>query len=219
MNTLIDIIREKVLGQKAPEQPIPAQGYASYAQDLLSRFAMPQARTGAPTDAAAGFYGMVSGFAGASGRSRDMTSEAATIPDSLVKDIGGSTSADKSRAIAAQRERLTGILKGLEAEQQNIDLAYGPGPGLSGSGLKAKSRSEQSFEKVDHDEAAGAHHSSSPKQDAGRQSSGSWVPQGVTGWFGGNEPSGGRKSKGWSAARDITEAMAEGMSSGVDRDR
>lgn len=225
INTVIDIIREKVLGQKSPQQPAPAQGYASYAQDLLSRFAMPQARTGAQGDPAAGLYGMVSGFAGANmaGRSRDPASEAAMIPDSLVKDVKGTSSSDKSKAIAAQRERLTGILKGLEAEQQNIDLAYGTGPGLNVSGLKAKSRSEQSFEKVDYDEAADDGHSSSPKQAGSRSSSGAWIPSGVTGLFSGSSSSGGqsgnKQSKGWSSARDITEAMAEGMSSGFDRNR
>lgn len=155
-----------------------------------------------------------------SGRSRDPGSEAAMIPDSLVKDVKGASSSDKSNAIAAQRERLTGILKGLEAEQQNIDLAYGPGPGLNVSGLKAKSRSEQSFEKVDYDEAADDGHPPS-KQAGSRSSSGAWIPSGVTGLFGGGGgvQGGSKQSKGWNSARDITEAMAEGLSSGVDRNR
>jgi TB2/DP1, HVA22 family len=223
-NTIIEYIREKILRQESPQQPQAAQGYASYAQDLLSRFAMPSAR--APMDAA-GIYGMVSGLAGAmaAGRPRDATSEAASIPDFMVHDQLG-TSADKSKAISAQRERLTYILEALESEQQNIDLAYGTGLREPKSGLKAKSKSEQSFENVSYDEASGTDESVPKKVTDRRSTSGSWIPTGVSGWLSGagNEPAGEKNlsrdgSKGWSAAKDMVDAMAEGSSTGYDRGR
>ena len=222
VNTLIEFLREKILGQKSPQEPRSAQGYSTYAQDLLSRFSMPQARDAAAGDAG-GLYGMVSGFAGAAmtGRGRDATTEAVKVPDSLVRDLRGSGGAEKTTAISAQRERLTAILKALETEQQNIDLAYGSRPGLNVAGMKSKSRSEQSFEKVDYDEAADAGRPSLSSKNSNRRStSGNWMPSGVAGWFGGAEShADGKNSKGWSAAKDITDAMADARSSGVDRNR
>jgi receptor expression-enhancing protein 1/2/3/4 len=222
-NSLIEFFREKILGQASPQQNVPAgQGYASYAQDLLARFAMPSARG---TADGSGIYNMVSGLAGAmvAGRPRDATSEAASIPDTVLLDIHGS-SADKAKAIATQRERLSAILKSLETEQQNIDLAYGAGPGQkrSASGLKTKSKSEQSFENVSYDEAAGSDELPPKKVTDRRSTSGSWVP-GVSGWWGNIPPPAEKGSdkkesnKGWSAARDIVDAMAEGTSTGYDR--
>jgi hypothetical protein len=99
--------------------------------------------------------------------------------------------------------------------------------------------SEQSFEKVDYDDATqtpgtsnSSHDSTPPRLATGSHrttASGSWIPSGVTGWFGGGagaENAGTNKgepetlaSKGWSAARDITEELAKGMSSGVDTRR
>ncbi|RMZ86924.1 hypothetical protein DV736_g5851, partial [Chaetothyriales sp. CBS 134916] len=180
---------------------------ADYAQDLLSRFAMPQAQTGAP--AASGIYGAVSGFAGAAiggsagGRSRDVTQEAAGIPNSLVQDISrdGGSSQDKSARITAERERLHGILKALENEQQSIDLAYGSGS------LKSKSKSEQSFERIDgHGPVDTNAQTRSSSNQGNRSGNGGQASENTT------------ASKGWSAARDITEAMtSHGSSTGVDR--
>ena len=222
LNVVIEYFRDKILRQESPQQPQSAQGYATYAHDLMSRFAMPSAR--APAEG--GLYNMVSGFAGAmaAGKSRDATSEAASIPDSFAREQSGGTTEQKSRNIATQRERLTQILKDLEAEQQNIDLAYGSGPGqhLSASGLKVKSKSEQSFENVSYDEASGSETQVPPRKVTDRRStSGSWMPAGVGGWFaggGGDAPSVKKEeSKGWNAAKDMVDAMAEGSSSGYDR--
>ncbi|KAL2417852.1 hypothetical protein ABEF95_001113 [Exophiala dermatitidis] len=273
LNIVIEFLRDKVLGQKSPQQQQQQQqqttgstsyaGYAGYAQDLLSRFAMPGARTNAPTQpgtTSAGVYSMVSNLAGAAFAARSAPSEepATSIPPSLFQDLpAGGGSAEKSNYISAQRERLLTLLKALDKEQQNIDLAYGGGGGgapqthsrslssgsASASGLKNKSMSEQSFENVDYDDArhptiSGSSSSSTsspaaspPKAAEGRRTtSGGWIPTGVAGWFGGSgsgdvhkEKDGDdlsqRVSKGWAAARDITEELARGTSSGVDTGR
>ncbi len=163
---------------------------------------------------------MVSGLTGtmAAGRSRDATSEAASIPNSLARDQGGrGGAATKSKAIAAQRERLSQILRELEVEQQSIDLAYGSGPGqhLSASGLKTKSKSEQSFESLSYDEASGSETVPPKKVTDRRSTSGSWMPAGVSGWWAGSgDATPSEKKKG--TARDMVDAIAEGSSTGHD---
>jgi len=266
MNILIEFLRDKILGQKSPQpEQSHAQSnagagtasYASYASDLLSRFAMPGARTNEPNPrgtTSANVYSMVSNLAGAafagSAAPRSATHEASSIPGSLVDTIPGSTSSEKANYISAQRERLSTLLKALDREQQSLDMAYGSAPTYNrppssssgASGLKTKSRSEVSFENVDYDEATERVHtpgSTPPKlatesPQARRTTSGNWLPAGMGGWFGGGNTSSAKDrtetgrdtdeqsstaSKGWSAARDITEEMARGMSSGVDTDR
>lgn len=228
-NVVVEWLRDKILGQSNPQQAAAPQGYNTYAQDLLSRFAMPAARGDA-----AGIYNMVSGFAGIGGK-RDITAEAASIPDSIVRDISlrDMSAPDRSKALARETERLTAILKAMEAEKQSNDLAYGSVGKLSASsgGLRAKSRSEQSFENLSYDDAEGADLHSRPTQSDRRSTSGSWMPAGVSGWWGGSggsasaspnaaeDPSSRSTSKGWSAAKDITDALSEGLSSGIERRR
>lgn len=270
LNIAIEWARDKILGQQSPQpqqagatQQQQVGGYASYATSLLSQFTMPGARTNAPTQpgtTSAGVYSALSNLAGAAfaspGAPRSAAAEAASIPPSLFnfESIPGQSTADKSSFISAQRDRLQGLLKTLDKEQQNLDLAYGSdsrgnntgghsnrpsssGSGLTiGGGLKTKSRSEQSFENVEYDEAeenlpAG----SPPGMRDPRRTSGGWMPTGVGGWFsGGGGGSGGDEdrserqrhrdssdtlsatSKGWSAARDITEEISRGMTSAYD---
>ena len=223
LNMIIEYFRDKVLGQESPQhqQGVPAQGYGSYAQDLLSRFAMPAAR--GTSDG--GIYGMFAGAMSA-GRTRDVAAEAASVPDSLVHEQVRGNTAEKSKAISAQRERLTHILKSLEQEQQNVDLAYGsqPGAGLRtvSGGLKTKSKSEQSFENVSYDEASGTDEHPPKKVTDRRSTSGNWLPAGVGGWWAGQSSETGSDKKsspkqGWSAAKDMVDAMTEGSSTGYDR--
>ncbi|OAP59826.1 hypothetical protein AYL99_04828 [Fonsecaea erecta] len=293
LNIAIEWAREKILGQKSPQQDTSQQqaagvgGYASYASDLLSRFAMPGARTNTPTQpgtTSAGVYNMVSSFAaglastsGSQGTYRSAAAEAASIsiPPNLFQfeNIPGQSTAEKSSFITAQRDRLMGLVKMLDSEQQNLDLAYGAAPGESsgrggngghskrpsssgsglamGGGLKTKAPSEQSFENVDYDEATGGSNTPADPQDRRRTSGGDgggagWMPSGVSGWFSGSGPGGApegdrhydraerdmdrdpmrgsgpgsspsaRGSRGWTAARDITDEISRGMSSGVD---
>ncbi|KIW18727.1 hypothetical protein PV08_03016 [Exophiala spinifera] len=181
--------------------------------------------------------------AGSASSPRSAAQEAASIPGSLFDDIPGSSSAEKQTFVSAQRERLSNMLKALDKEQQSLDLAYGQRPPSSG-GLKTKSRSEVSFENVDYDEVTPQQHTPPrPVTEGRRSTSGNWLPAGVGGWFGGGGGGGGgggdatsspsdnhghgghdersererMTSRGWSAARDITEEITRGMSSGVDR--
>ena len=134
--------------------------------------------------------------------------------------------------------------------------------------MKSKSRSEQSFERVEYDDApnqagyGSQEFSANTSPDASRAArdaagegqrttSGSWVPAGVSGWFSGGSPGvegpgdarrerntgdddpthGGKRvsSKGWTSARDVTEAIvgsaqdyydgSGAKSSGFDRGR
>ncbi|RMD42943.1 hypothetical protein DV735_g2235, partial [Chaetothyriales sp. CBS 134920] len=221
VSNLAEFLRDKVLGQQNP--------------DLLSRFAMPQAQTGggigggAAQSSGAGFYGGVlsglaaggaAAFGAASagsggGRSRDISLEAAGISNShaqdfFARDAGGSAQ-DRSARISAERERLSGILKQSEQSFERID---GYGPVDTNAQTTSRSVTDQ--------------------QASRRSTSGSnWVPSAVTGWLGGggtptatgpsDSSSGGgggnTASRGWSAARDITEAVvsSHGSSTGVDR--
>lgn len=185
------------------------------------------------------------------GRSRDNPSSGEIVPSAdqpLIPEIMRDSSAEeKSHYIAQQRERLANLMRALDKEQQTLDLAYGDRPGASaepsrsrpsssgsnlgmsiGSGLKSKSRSEVSFEQVEHDDLHNGHaqryYQESPSSR--RTTSGSWVPTGVSSWLGGgsggtaDESQSQRKStsKGWSAAMEVTEAV-QGMSSGIDTRR
>lgn len=218
IHVLIEFVREKILRQHSPQLPPQQTGagnYASYANDFLSRFVMPQARPSADQPVG-GIYSALSGFASSAmgsspGRSRGLAEQdAAAVPDSLVSDNLGGTQdpAQRAKNISAQRERLNSILKALESEQQNMDLAYGSSGGIS------KSKSSTSFVNVDRDDFQPP----PPVTSTSRQSSGSkWgqAAQAAAGWLGGEDKKTGQQSSsGWSAARDITAAIA----SGFDRD-
>jgi hypothetical protein len=228
INVLIEFVREKVLHQQSPQPPPQQTGagsYSSYANNLLSQFMMPQARPSADQPVG-GIYSALSSFAGSAlaaqaasrGMARGMPEqEAAGVPDSLLSQANNQDSAQRSKFISDQRERLTGILRQLESEQQSIDLAYG-------SGGMSKSRSTASFVDVGHDDfqpppPVTGLSPSHPGSGSRQSSSGNWgqAAQAAAGWLGGDDKrksGGGRESGGWSAARDITAAI----SSGFDRD-
>lgn len=257
LSVVVEYIREKILGQASPQpQQKPGQGAAgygavgSYATDLLSRFAMPSARTNAAQ--ATGLTGLLSAAlsatsSGGATRSVDPSGHSNFPTDlsslqSLLTNPNAS-SAEKSSVIQSQRERLNTLLKALDKEQHTLDLAYGsdsrstshrnviggdrPASSSNSAGIGGfqKSRSEQSFERVEYDDYGGGIHtpessqqSTPPRGNGGggkRTSSGGFM----SGWLGGGSEEPGREdltSKGWSAAKEMTEAI---MSSGTDRSR
>lgn len=156
MNVAIEWIREKILGQASPQSqnvagaPAPGTaGYVNYASDLLSRFAMPAARTSAApavqagaSAGAAGVFGMLSSAAGAAlgaatGPSASTNTlravppsasqQGSPVPDThtFLSNLSSMPSDQKSTYITSQRDRLTAMLKALDREQQSVDLAYG----------------------------------------------------------------------------------------------
>ena len=221
MNIVVEWLREKVLGQASP-QPRAANvapgagGYGSYATDLLSRFAMPAARTQAApavTGGAGGVFNMLSSAAGlaggsATGSSRSIpASQSGGVPDNFLSGLGTMSSDQKSTFISSQRDRLAGMMKALDKEQQNLDLAYGDSKGTTSSrrppsssgGEFTKSRSQMSFDTIDYDDVHSGNgsgypsqHSTPPtmRQSSGqgrRTTSGNWVPN-LGGWLGGSSP-------------------------------
>lgn len=153
MNIVIEWIREKILGQSSPQSHNIAAaaapgtaGYVNYASDLLSRFAMPAARTSAAPAVQAGagagnsVLGMLSSAAGAAlGSGLGASASTNTLravppsaqasgspnPDSFLSNLSAMPSDQKSTYITNQRDRLTAMLKALDREQQSHDLAYG----------------------------------------------------------------------------------------------
>lgn len=182
MNVVIEWIREKVLGQSSPQPhsarttPAGAQGYATYATDLLSRFAMPAARTNAaPAVNSGGVLNMLSvagaalgaGAATASGNTRGVpaSAQAASMPDNFLSNLSSMSSDQKSTFLSTQRDRLNTMLRALDKEQQSFDLAYGaegtsrpsgsrrpPSSHSQGGGLSTKSQSTHSFDNIDYDD-------------------------------------------------------------------
>lgn len=201
MNILVEWIRERILGQSSPQaQGVRAasaaapgdQGYASYATDLLSRFAMPAARSSGPPTVTgsgpAGLMNILSSAAGAalaagaasSGSSRGVpaSAQAASMPDDFLSNLGSMSSDQKSSFISTQRDRLTSMLRALDKEQQSLDLAYGDSksgsrrPPSSSGGEFTKSRSQMSFDNIGYDDL----HSSSGGDGSGYPSQHSTPP-------------------------------------------
>lgn len=188
MNIVVEWIREKILGQASPQPnaaassaPPGAAGYVNYASDLLSRFAMPAARTSAAPSVqagAGGVFGMLSSAAGAAlgaGATSGASASTNTLravppsaqqppspnPESFLAGLSSMPSDQKSTYISNQRDRLNAMLKALDREQQSVDLAYGADtisrssarrPPSSQSGVFSKSQSEQSFDNIDYDD-------------------------------------------------------------------
>jgi hypothetical protein len=220
INTLIVLIREKVLRQQSPQPPPQQTGagsYASYANDYLSRFLMPQARP-SETQPVGGIYSALSGMAASAmaggagaqgGRSRGIDDHG-DISDSLRNM---SDPSQRSSYISNERERLQARLRTLESEQQNIDLAYGQ----SGTSGIPKSRSSTSFVNVDHDDFRPPPPVTGSAPGSRQTSGGNWQSQAAhaaAGFFGGDDNSKQQQqssSSGWSAARDITAAISSGL--------
>lgn len=227
LGQLADYIREKALGQAAPhsagsQQDTSAAGYAS---SLMSRFAMPDARTNAQN-----LYGMLSNLSvptnAPAQRSRDLSPSYSTP----TMTMPSGTTLEKSNYIASERARLAAMLRNLEHEQQTIDLAYGADLASRGSSHQLPtSHSETSFESISHSEVLPTPASLIPGQKTPpanrRTASGNWVSS----WFAGaaseegSRPNTGRSvsgqsmgaGKGWNAAKEVTDAI-QGMSSSVD---
>lgn len=132
LKQLIDLIRERAFGlpptRSEPQATQPATA-ASYAQSLLSRFAMPSARAPTTSD----FYSMLSGAVAAATSSSTTTA----VRSSMNASHGNNnplipahltTPSDKQTFLSAQREKLAALTRALDREQRDLDLAYGSTP-------------------------------------------------------------------------------------------
>ena len=130
LKQLIDLIRQRAFGlpPTRPNPPAPATP-AGYAQSLLSRFAMPSARAPTTSD----FYSLLSGavaaatFPGTTTRTLNPTSNT-NNNNPLLIPAHLTSNADKQTFLTSQREKLAVLIKALDREQRDLDLAYGNSP-------------------------------------------------------------------------------------------
>ncbi|KPI42279.1 Receptor expression-enhancing protein 4 [Cyphellophora attinorum] len=208
INTLIVLIREKVLRQQSPQPPPQQTGagtYASYANDYLSRFLMPQARP-SETQPVGGIYSALSGMAASA-----MAGGATQGGRSRGLDDHGDISDSLRNMSDPPSDQATSPPNESASKPQNIDLAYGSG----GTSAIPKSRSSTSFVNVDHDDFQPPPPVTGSSPGSRQTSGGNWQSQAAhaaAGFFGGGDDSKQQhqqsSSSGWSAARDITAAIS-----------
>lgn len=215
LKRLIDLIRQRALGlPPTREEPRPPPTAAGYAQSLLSRFAMPSARAPTTSD----FYSMLSGAVAAATSTTTSTRSASGIRTTSSSNTSTNnplipshitTNADKQTFLTSQREKLAVLMKALDHEQRDLDLAYGnhppgfgkqlesdvdrrirdahPGPG-SGSGHGAgggsfemrKNKSDNSFQNIEREEWDNESPPGALAEDKARQGAGRRTTSG--GW-------------------------------------
>ncbi|GAO14182.1 uncharacterized protein UV8b_08028 [Ustilaginoidea virens] len=197
--------------QPAPAEAASSAGPQSYTQALLARFSVPRARWAGAASTGNDFYNLLAsavsaatsagGFAGAAGGSseRSMTDSGTLIPPHLRG------SAEKMSFIAAQRERLTIVLRALDREAQQLqrqrdggggapdvedsEAAQRPPSGLSTFSGLTKSRSETDFEKVEAESEAEEDVNLRRRHvSSGAATGGSWM---TWGWGNGADPAAG----------------------------
>lgn len=213
LNQGIELVRTKALGLP-PSEPSPPQTPStfSYAQSLISRFAIPSARAGFPSYAAPGaagtgtdFYSLLASAVSAatpgSSHDRDLAYGGGLIPSTVRGD-------ERITFIEAQRERLRILLSALDREEtaiQHGDPRTSSERSRSGVSGLSKSRSETDFEKID---AESGEEGEVHRRHDHRDSSGSWMP-----WGWGNRPADEYDSDDH-MGRD---SHTRGRSSGIDR--
>ena len=176
LKSLINLIREKVFGLQAP--PPSSTGVdGTYAQNLLSRFNLPNARQGLAAPAG-DFYGLLSSAMGtiATGnKSREAQVDSLSRSGTLIpKEL--TSNAEKLTYLSTQRERFRVILTALDKQASDLGtdtaIERDVDSRLSGQhpeGLK-KSKSEAEFEEIRGDEPGN-------EQGAGK-TAGGWTPWG-----------------------------------------
>ena len=171
----IEFVKTNLLGMRVEEQRFAPQSQGgNYAQSLLSRFNLPNARQGLAAPAG-DVYGLLSATmgqlaSGSGGGSREAQVESlsrSVIPEGLTSN------AEKMTFLETQRERLRILLSALDKEaselsqeeiiERDVDRRMGRGIDSSQEGLE-KSRTGTPFERIEKDETQ--------EQGAG----GSWMP-------------------------------------------
>lgn len=168
----IEWAKVNVLGF-APKKaaPPPAQGQ-SYAQNFMSRFNMPNARSSDP------IFGLVNqALSGASAlyagnkdaQVSELSRNANIIPDTIRNND------DRLHYVASQRERLQTLLQAFDREADNVRAARESGSRYYEGGGLAKSRSEAEFDIMDRDEVDRPPYPVTPPV-LNRSISGGWMP-------------------------------------------
>lgn len=194
----IEWVKVNVLGMApTPRSPARNQGAASYAQTLLSRFAMPSARPGASSGQPGDVYNLLSqALSGASALygSRDAQAENLTASGTLIpRDIPPE---DRPGYVNTQRDRLRTLLQAFDREA----FFLGNDPARSSDDRLPKSRSEAEFDRIEVDEAdanLGYGAAPNPPYPVTPAGGASWMP-----WKWGSPPPGDKRSDEYFDDRD-----------------
>ena len=157
LRNLIDFVREKVFGMQAPPRTV-ASPQGTYAQSLLSRFNLPNARQGLAAPAG-DFYGLLSSAMGtiaSTSNSREAQVDSLSRSGTLIpKEL--TSNAEKLSFLSAQRERFRVILTALDREASDLGTESAIERDVNArllsesmEGLK-KSKSEAEFEEIRSD--------------------------------------------------------------------
>lgn len=185
----VEFAQEKFLG-RAPQRdtaPAPPTGAAGYAQSLLSRFNLPTAggmesKPAAPAGPSGDWFSTIGSAVASmtsSGKNHDARAEELSASGTLFpREMGSMSRTEKAQFINNQQDMLDVLHKALAKERTNLgnedtetdDLAYGVP-------LK-KNRSENSFDRIEHEDVSNVAGGASR-----RTASGGWA----SGWFGGDE--------------------------------
>lgn len=159
----IEFVKQNLLGIQPKEQRFAPQTQGgNYAQSLLSRFNLPNARQGLAAPAG-DLYGLLSATMGqlGSGGGTSREAQVENMSRSVIPE-GMTSNAEKITFLSTQRERLRMLLTVLDKEagelsqeemiEKDVDRRMGSGTEGSSESL-GKSRSGTPFERIEKDEA------------------------------------------------------------------
>ncbi|KAF2111661.1 TB2/DP1, HVA22 family-domain-containing protein [Lophiotrema nucula] len=170
----IEWVKVNVLGF-APRRPgTPPTAGQSYAQNFMSRLAIPNARGSNDlyslvTQALSGAGALYAGNKDA--QAAELSRSSTLIPESIRSND------DRLSYVSSQRERLATLLQAFDREQDDLSRRRESGGSryYEGSGL-SKSRSEAEFDRIERDEAERPPYPVTPPAFDRRTSQGGWMP-------------------------------------------
>lgn len=144
LTQFIELLKRNVLGMQGttPQQQQQVNTAGNYAQNLLSRFNLPNAREGMAAPAG-DFYGLLSSATSILG------GKTASSPAHQVDELSRSgnlipshirTPSEKQRFVNQQREKLSVLMQALDRESEDSERL-------------SRNRSEVSFDRIEEDEA------------------------------------------------------------------
>jgi receptor expression-enhancing protein 1/2/3/4 len=221
--SIIDWVRVHIMGREHASY-VPnttPQGYASYAQNLWSRWnSAPATAPRAPAARAGGtdlFSAVMSVLqaatvsASSSSSSLPSRSMPGAIPESVIipPELASATPADRLRYIRQAQQGLSALMQAFAREEAR-DIAESQHLEAHGSETLSKSKSEAEFDTIEHDEADGEERRMAPKRTGSMTGAGGWMP-----WSWGAKPDAVAAEK-KDEGEDIPNAKSEGKSSGID---